>query len=149
MIERRKKKFRSNLFCIFCPKVASRRVWLKENVNQFMSCKKRLKVVKVFNGSTYKLSEEDRDLCDTPLNLVELGAAFKLLKNESSPGSDGIKPGFLKMYWRQPKLPLFKSLQNSIEIGELSTSQRRRINNLIHIGNNISGYELKNYRASI
>ena len=27
-----------------------------------------------------ELSEEDRDLCDTSLNLVELGAALKLLK---------------------------------------------------------------------
>ena len=99
------------------------------------------------NGSTYnKLSEVDRDLCDTPLNLAELGAALKLLKNDSSPGSDGITAGFYKMFWQKLKLPLFKSLQNSIEIGELSTSQRRGIINLIHKGNNTNRYELKNWR---
>ena len=99
------------------------------------------------NGSNYnKLSEVDRDLCDLPLNLAELGAALKLLKNDSSPGSDGITAGFYKIFWQKLKLPLFKSLQNSIEIGELSTSQRRGIINLIHKGNNTNQYELKNWR---
>ena len=49
------------------------------------------------NSSTYnKLSEVDRDLCDTPLNLAELEAALKHIKNDSSPGSDGITPGFFQ-----------------------------------------------------
>ena len=43
----RKKIFFSNLFCIFRPKVASRRVGPKEKMNHFMSRKTRLKVVKV------------------------------------------------------------------------------------------------------
>ena len=35
------------------------------------------------------------------------------------------------MFWQKLKLPLFKSLQNSIEIAESSTSRRRTIFNLI------------------
>ena len=100
------------------------------------------------NGSTYnKLSDVDRDVCDTPLNLAKLGAALKHIKNDSSPGSDGITAGFYKMFCQKLKLPLFKSLQNLIEIGELSTSQRRGIINLIHKGNNTNRYELKKPEA--
>ena len=78
------------------------------------------------NGSNYnKLSEVDRDLCDTPLNLAELGAALKLLKNDSSPGSDGITAGFYKIFWQKLKLPLFKSLQNNRDRRIINKSKER------------------------
>ena len=50
------------------------------------------------------------------------------------------------MFWQKLKLPLFKALQNSIEIGESSTSQRRGIINLIHKGNNTNRYKLNYWR---
>ena len=53
------------------------------------------------------------------------------------------------MFWRQFKFPLFKSLQNSIEIVELSTSQRRGIVNFIHKGNTSDRYEFKSWRPII
>ena len=50
------------------------------------------------------------------------------------------------MFGQQLKSPLFKSLQNSIEIGELSTSQRRGITNHIHKGSIINQYDIKKKR---
>ena len=79
------------------------------------------------------LSEDEKEMCDAPLHLEELGAALNLLKNDSSAGSDGITSGFYKVFWQRLKAPIFNSLQSSIEAGELSITQRRRIINLYYI----------------
>ena len=71
------------------------------------------------------LSEDEKEMCDAPLHLEELGAALNLLKNDSSPGSDSITPGFYKVFWQRLKAPLFNSLQSSTEAGELSIIQSR------------------------
>ena len=70
----------------------------------------------------------------------------KFVKNDSSPGSDGITPGFYKVFWQRLKAPLFNPLQSSIEAGELSITQRREIIDLRHKGNNTSRDDLKNWR---
>ena len=71
------------------------------------------------NDSTLNmLSEDEKEMCDAPLQLEELEAALNLLKNDSSPGSDGITPGFYKVFWQRLKAPLFNSLQSSIKAGE-------------------------------
>ena len=50
------------------------------------------------NGLTYnKLSEVDRDLCDTPLNLAELGAAVELLKMIHLQGQMELQQDFRKI----------------------------------------------------
>ena len=85
-------------------------------------------------------------MCDAPLHLEELGAALNLLKYDSSPRSDGITPGFYKVFWHRLKVALFNSLQSSIKADELSITQRRGIYNLIHKGNNTSRDDLKNWR---
>ena len=51
------------------------------------------------NGSNYnKLSEVDRDLCDLPLNLAELGVALKLLKMIHLQGQMELQQDFTKCF---------------------------------------------------
>ena len=63
------------------------------------------------NDSTLNmLIEDEKEMCDAPLHLEKLEAALNLLKSDSSPGSDGITPGFYKVFWQRLKALLFNSL---------------------------------------
>ena len=53
------------------------------------------------------------------------------MNNNKSPGSDGINTEFYKLFWNDIKTYLIKSLNYSLQIGELTALQKQSIINLI------------------
>ncbi|GFS00214.1 tyrosyl-DNA phosphodiesterase 2 [Elysia marginata] len=94
--------------------------------------------VRDFLGATpHKvLSEEDNALCDSEINVKEKGEALQLLYKNSAIGPDGLSSDFYKTFWRFLKDPSLKSLNQSVDKGKVSTSERRGIITLIHKGKN-------------
>ena len=85
-----------------------------------------------FNDETLpKISDADKNSCETIINLDEIGIALKELKNGKSPGSDGFTTEFYKFFWAQIKQCVLDSLIYAYENGKLSIDQRRGIINLI------------------
>ena len=58
------------------------------------------------------------------LDIAELDSIIPKLKNNKSPGWDGLSSEFYKTFWDEIKNILFLSLQESIDSGYLSPSQR-------------------------
>jgi exonuclease III len=83
------------------------------------------------NETTPKISNEDKELCENPIDLEDIGHALKDLKNGKSPGTDGFTPDFYKFFWPKIKLLVLNSLNHAYEQGELSIEQKRGVINLI------------------
>jgi exonuclease III len=78
-----------------------------------------------------KITEADKEACETEINILEVGQALKELQNGKSPGSDGLTPDFYKFFWPQIKEFVYNSLMQAAENKQLSIDQRRGIINLI------------------
>lgn len=78
-----------------------------------------------------QLTPNQKELCDTPLDISELALALKELVNDKSPGSDGFTTNFYKFFWTDIKDILYESYLYSFENKRLSQSQRIGIINLI------------------
>ena len=78
-----------------------------------------------------KLNDLDKDICETPLKIEEIGKALKDLSNDKTPGTDGFTTNFYKFFWPDIKHLLYDAFRFSFEKGELSQDQRRGILNLI------------------
>ena len=99
------------------------------------------------NGSEYPvLDEVEREFCDKPISLDELDEAIKLINLESAPGYCGLSSKFWVKFWEKLKIPFYESLIESINFGELTTSQRRGIITLIPKGSNLPRNDLNNWR---
>ena len=64
-----------------------------------------------------KLTEEDSNKCEGCLSENECLVALKDMKNNKSPGSDGISTEFYKIFWNDVKLYFTNSLNYSFEHG--------------------------------
>jgi exonuclease III len=78
-----------------------------------------------------KLKKDDKQSCETPITIEELGVALRELKNGKSPGSDGLTTDFYKFFWVTIKTTVKDSINYAYETGKLSIDQRRGIINLI------------------
>ena len=92
------------------------------------------------------LDNSDKEYCDTPMTLEEIGNSLKSLNNNSSPGIDGLTTSFLKFFWNKLRPVVLQSFQHSFDSGQLSTSQKRGVISLIHKGKDLSRSDLKNWR---
>ncbi len=92
-----------------------------------------------------KISDEDRSLCEEPITKAECLNYLKQMKNEKSPGLDGYTVEFYKFFWRDIGNYLFRSFSNSLEIGELSISQKQGIITLLPKLKKLKEF-LKNWR---
>ena len=92
------------------------------------------------------LDNSDKEYCDTPMTLEEIGNSLKSLNNNSSPGIDGLTTSFLKFFWNKLRSIVLQSFQHSFDSGQLSTSQKRGVISLIHKGKDLSRSDLKNWR---
>ena len=108
---------------------------MSEKVNKFLN-----------NTDVPQLSESQRNGCEGNLTESELLSALKCLKNDASPGSDGLTVEFLKVFWIHLKDILRLSLNSSFTKGELSTTQRKAVITLIHKGKELPRNDLKNWR---
>ncbi|MES9884044.1 MAG: reverse transcriptase domain-containing protein [Sedimenticola sp.] len=78
-----------------------------------------------------KLNEEEKIKCEGVLSEPECFNALKEMNNNKSPGTDGITTEFYKLFWNEIKTYLIKSLNYSLEIGELTVLQKQSVINLI------------------
>ena len=93
-----------------------------------------------------KITNEQKDSLETEINIDEISKALKHMKNDSSPGSDGITYSFLKIFWSKIKYLIMNSYNASFTKGELSYTQRQGILTLLHKGKNLSRSKLSNWR---
>ena len=78
-----------------------------------------------------KLSIEQKSLCDAKISLTECKEAVISLKDNKTPGSDGLTTEFYKFFWDHIKVPLIESFKYSFQSGELSVEQKRGILRLL------------------
>ncbi|MES9884827.1 MAG: reverse transcriptase domain-containing protein, partial [Sedimenticola sp.] len=78
-----------------------------------------------------KLSNLDKQTCEGLLTEYECSSAVKDMKNNKSPGSDGLTIEFYKIFWNDIKLHLLNSLNYSFETGNLTTLQKQGIITLL------------------
>ena len=92
-----------------------------------------------------KLSEEQKQSCELTVNNQEIKDAMKHMKNDKTPGIDGIPIDFYKCFWVDLGHFLIRSIQGAFEVGELSITQKRGIITCIPKGDKPREY-LKNWR---
>ena len=78
-----------------------------------------------------KLNENEKLLCEGLLSLDECTEVISNMKRNKSPGSDGLPSEFYKTFWNEIGKLVVDSLNESIEKGQLSTSQKHAIMSLV------------------
>ena len=77
------------------------------------------------------LTNEQALECEGITSETELLKALKSMKNDKSPGNDGITKEFYEFFWDDIKNSLSESIKKSFTSGELSTSQKQAVSKLI------------------
>jgi len=91
------------------------------------------------------LNNVQKESCDIPITIHELGKALKELGNLKSPGTDGLTTEFYKFFWVDIKELVYNSLIYAYEHNSLSIEQKRGILTLIPKKDKDSRW-LKNWR---
>ena len=76
-----------------------------------------------------KLSDTDQTKCEGLITEAECISALKLMKNQKSPGSDGITVEFYKLFLNNIKEFYVNSINHSFQIGSLTELQKKHYNN--------------------
>ena len=69
-----------------------------------------------------KINKVPDSSLENTIDVDELGKALKSMRNNKSPGIDGIKAEFLKVFWRQLKTFICTALNSCFTKVQLSTS---------------------------
>ena len=77
------------------------------------------------------LTDSDTQSCEGRLTVKECWDALRSMKNNKSPGNDGITKEFLEYFWGKLGTFLVSTLNHSFEKGELAASQKQAIITLI------------------
>ena len=78
-----------------------------------------------------KFNETEKEICEGPLTLHELEEAVKNMKNNKSPGTDGLNVEFYKIHWNDIKHDLLNSLNESYLNGNLTPLQKQSLITLL------------------
>ena len=92
-----------------------------------------------------KLSNDEKQSLEGPISIDEILKSLKNMKNNKSPGSDGFTAEFFKFFWKDLGEFLVRSINNSFEIGDLSSTQKEGIITCIPKGDKDKTL-LKNWR---
>ena len=84
-----------------------------------------------FDDSLNKLDDTEKLSCEGILTDYECGNALKEMKNNKSPGSDGITTEFYKIFWNEIKAYLTNSLNYCYNIGSLNELQSQSLITLL------------------
>ena len=84
-----------------------------------------------FENSLPKLNENDSNSCEGEITDQECIEAIKEMKNQKSPGSDGITTEFYKLFWNEIKAYFLKSINFSFQKQELTELQKQSIITLL------------------
>ena len=71
-----------------------------------------------------KLQEEQVTKCESEIKESEILKSLKSMKNDKSPGNDGLTKEFYETFWEEIKTPLSNSIRKSFLTEELSTSKK-------------------------
>ena len=82
-----------------------------------------------FSENDTVLSKEERDSIEGYLTELECLNALKDMEPDKSPGTDGLPSEFYQFFWSDVSKPLLEAFNYGFEIGQLSISQKRGINN--------------------
>ena len=97
------------------------------------------------NDYGIKVSEENKIIQNQPICMEELEVAIKGMKNDKTPGNDGIPVDFYKVFWRQIKEVYYNMVVHTYQQGILHQSARQGVLNLIPKPGKDSRY-IKNLR---
>ena len=89
--------------------------------------------------------EEEVKSCEGPLSVQECLSSLKHMKNSKSPGIDGFTVEFYKFFWNDIKFPLVRCLNEALEYGKFSITQRQGLITCIPKEGK-SKFYLKNWR---
>ena len=78
-----------------------------------------------------RLSGENSDTVDLPINEHDILKAMKETKNNKAPGNDGIPVDFYKVFWSDLKESFLEAMQYSFDNEFLSNSQKQGIISLL------------------
>ncbi len=79
------------------------------------------------DNSIPKLNETEKERCEGEITENECLKSLKDMKNNKSPGTDGLTAEFYKMFWSDIKILLLDSLNSGYEVQEMSVEQKRGI----------------------
>ena len=74
-----------------------------------------------------KLTKSESDELEGLITMEEASVALKNMKNDKSPGTDGMTVNFLKFFWRQLGSFVVRSLNEGFLNGEMSVTQKEGI----------------------
>ena len=83
------------------------------------------------NENIIPLENDDMLSCEGKVTQVECLKALNELKNEKSPGTDGLQAEFYKNFWKELHTDMLQCFDYAYDSGKLSISQRRGIITLI------------------
>lgn len=93
------------------------------------------------------LDETDRVSCEGELTEADCSVALQQMKNDSSPGPDGLGAAFYKVFWPKIASLVCASLNYAFQSDtKLSISQRKALITVIHKGKELKRDEISNYR---
>ncbi len=102
-------------------------------------------VIDQYTKTTHgKFTDDTAEILGKPISYQEGLNALKLMKNNKSPGDDGLPKEFYQKFWPIIGRDVIEMLNNSFRMGKLPKSTRRGKITLIHKKN--STIEIKNYR---
>ena len=78
------------------------------------------------------LNENDKYNCDKEVTIEELDFAIKNLKNNKSPGMDGLTPEFFKTFWPHINILFQETAEEIFELGELTDSMNKSVLSLLY-----------------
>ena len=76
------------------------------------------------NAGIPTLDDDSRNMLDTFPSIMECADAVKKMKNNKSPGCDGLPIEFYKLFWNDIKQYYYNSIKRAFEVGEMSFTQR-------------------------
>lgn len=91
------------------------------------------------------LSDQSKETCDRDISVIECFEALTCLKNNKSPGCDGLTKEFYVRFWDRLGSKLLLCLNFCKRKGELSNSQKRGVISLLHKKGKDEGY-IRNWR---
>ena len=90
-----------------------------------------------------KLNEERSGSLEGLITYEEAAKALKSMKNDKSPGTDGMTVNFFKFFWKDLGDFIFNSLNEGFEKGKMSITQREGIITYIPKGDKPQEFFLK------
>ena len=106
--------------------------------------KKLINFVK--NVNIPKLTDEQKKSCDGQITAEECKNAIKNMKTTSSPGFDGLTTSWYRVFWTKIEHILVPCLNEALNLGHMSNTQRTGILTLLHKGKSLPRDEMGNWR---